>query len=158
MPSPLQLLATMLFLLLLDQAHGVSCAQSGSFNSAQKGIMKLGLSSGSRDGYIYVPSQYDPTKANAMILAIHAAGRGGLDALQLLIASANSTGKALVVLLLTGRYMLTCLAATPLTDVSSCEGSCPFTTSTCECKAKPEEMLVCRHHSAGSRLTRRHVG
>ncbi|CAL5227021.1 g9914 [Coccomyxa viridis] len=69
-----------------------STPTSGSFNSAQKGILKLGLSSGSRDGYIYVPSQYDPTKANAMILAIHAAGRGGLDALQLLIASANSSG------------------------------------------------------------------
>ena len=74
--------------------------QSGSFHSTQTGILKLGLSSSSRDGYIFVPPRYDPTKANAMILAIHAAGRGGLDALQLLIASANSSGKPEVLLLL----------------------------------------------------------
>ena len=106
MSSPLQHFSTMLLLVLLDQAQGISYAQSGSFKSAQKGIMKLGLSSGSRDGYLYVPSQYDPTKANAMILAIHAAGGGGLDALQLLMASANSSGKNLDVLLLTGQHML----------------------------------------------------
>ena len=70
-----------------------TCVQSATFKRAQNGILKLGLSSSNRDGYIFVPSQYDPANANAMILAIHAAGRGGLDALQLLIASANSSGR-----------------------------------------------------------------
>ena len=68
--------------------------QRATFKSAQKGILKLGLSSSTRDGYIFVPSQYDPANTNAMILAIHAAGRAGLDALQLLVASANSSGEA----------------------------------------------------------------
>ena len=57
-----------------------------------KSIVKLGLTSSGRDGYLYVPAQYDPSKSSPMILAIHAAGKGGLDALQILIASANSSG------------------------------------------------------------------
>jgi hypothetical protein len=66
--------------------------QGSDFRAAPKGIMKLGLSSSGRDGYVYVPAQYDPSKGSPMILAIHAAGKGSLDALQILIASANSSG------------------------------------------------------------------
>ena len=66
--------------------------QSSGFKAALKSIVKLGLASSGRDGYLYVPAQYDPSKSSPMILAIHAAGKGGLDALQILIASANSSG------------------------------------------------------------------
>lgn len=97
------------------RAQSVWHAQSGPFNGAQKGILKLGLSGSSRDGYIFVPPQYNPAKANAMILAIHATGRGGLDALQLLIAAANSSGKASEVLLLLVLMRYPLLAVTPLT-------------------------------------------
>ena len=89
--------------------------QRATFKSAQKGILKLGLSSSTRDGYIFVPSQYDPANANAMILAIHAAGRAGLDALQLLVASANSSGEAPELLFLNMYVDPSC--------------SCPLTTS-----------------------------
>ncbi len=150
----------MLLLVVLCQAHGLCCAQSGSFNSAQKGILKLGLSSGSRDGYIYVPSQYDPTKANAMILAIHAAGRGGLDALQLLIASANSSGETLEVLLVIGTYML----ASPSSNItiSFCEGKLDCAALNRQYMRKQDQAkgdcCGCRHHTAGPGLPGSHLG
>ena len=68
--------------------------QSGPFKAAQTGVLKLGLGSTNRDGYLYVPPQYDPSKASSFILAIHAAGKSGIDALQLLYSSAASSGKA----------------------------------------------------------------
>ena len=58
----------------------------------QTGILRLGLSSGARDGYLFVPGSYNPQKRSAMILAIHAAGRGGLDAIGVLVQQANSSG------------------------------------------------------------------
>ena len=70
------------------------CVQSGPFKAAQTGVLKLGLGSTNRDGYLYVPPQYDPSKASSFILAIHAAGKSGIDALQLLYSSAASSGKA----------------------------------------------------------------
>ena len=68
--------------------------QSGPFKAAQTGVLKLGLGSTNRDGYLYVPPQYDPSKASSFILAIHAAGKSGIDALQLLYSSAASSGEA----------------------------------------------------------------
>lgn len=100
---------------------GISCglqSQSQSNATAQTGILKLGLSTSSRDGYIFVPDSYNPSKTNPMILAIHAAGKGGLDALGILIDQANSSGApckdpvkerlyvCLLVLNLLGRYCL----------------------------------------------------
>ena len=70
------------------------CVQSGPFKAAQTGVLKLGLGSTDRDGYLYVPPQYDSSKANSFILAIHAAGKSGIDALQLLYNSAAPAGKA----------------------------------------------------------------
>ena len=70
------------------------CVQSGPFKAAQTGVLKLGLGSTNRDGYLYVPQQYDPNKAGSFILAIHAAGKSGIDALQLLYSSAASSGKS----------------------------------------------------------------
>lgn len=57
-------------------------------------MLKLGLGSTNRDGYLYVPPQYDSSKASSFILAIHAAGKSGMDALQLLYSSAASSGEA----------------------------------------------------------------
>ena len=57
-------------------------------------MLKLGLGSTNRDGYLYVPLQYDSSKAISFILAIHAAGKSGMDALQLLYSSAASSGEA----------------------------------------------------------------
>ena len=70
------------------------CVQSGPFKAAQTGVLKLGLGSTNRDGYLYVPPQYDSSKASSFILAIHAAGKSGMDALQLLYSSAASSGEA----------------------------------------------------------------
>lgn len=67
-------------------------SQAQSNATAQTGILKLGLSTSSRDGYIFVPNSYDASRRNSMILAIHAAGKGGLDALGVLIDQANSSG------------------------------------------------------------------
>ncbi|BDA49352.1 probable feruloyl esterase C [Coccomyxa sp. Obi] len=67
-------------------------SQAQSNATAQTGILKLGLSTSSRDGYIFVPNSYNSSRTNSMILAIHAAGKGGLDALGVLIDQANSSG------------------------------------------------------------------
>lgn len=161
MSKPNHLVLAMLLLKLLDQAHGECCAQSGSFNSAQTGILKLGLSNGSRDGYIYVPSQYDPAKGNAMILAIHAAGRGGLDALQLLIALANSSGKTLEVLLLVEVYAgLVQQQHTDRHQLLSGGAQVPISDQAVhvEARSSQRKRSVYRHHSAGTRLSSSHVG
>ena len=72
---------------------GTVC-RGGLFKAAQTGVLKLGLGSTNRDGYLYVPPQYDSSKASSFILAIHAAGKSGMDALQLLYSSAASSGEA----------------------------------------------------------------
>jgi hypothetical protein len=57
--------------------------------------LKLGLSQSSRDGYLFVPPACNGSAAGLpMILAIHAAGKGGLDAIGVLIDLANSSGAA----------------------------------------------------------------
>nr|QOL01182.1 putative extracellular protein CSOL_100 [Pseudococcomyxa simplex] len=60
--------------------------------TVQRGILRLGLSSSSRDGYLFVPSSYDPAKGAPMIVALHGSGKGGLDALGVLYDQANSAG------------------------------------------------------------------
>lgn len=60
--------------------------------TVQRGIMRLGLSSSSRDGYLFVPSSYDPAKGAPMIVALHGSGKDGLDALGVLYDQANSAG------------------------------------------------------------------
>lgn len=64
---------------------------SSASGPVQYGILKLGLSQ-IRDGYLFVPGSYNPSTANAMIVVLHAAGKGGLDALGVLIDQANSSG------------------------------------------------------------------
>ena len=64
----------------------------GNASAVHTGIQKLGLSQSGRDGYVFVPSGYNAAAGLDMILAIHAAGKGGLDALGLLIDQANSSG------------------------------------------------------------------
>jgi len=79
---------------LRDAAHLVivqgKAQQAGG--ATQTGIMKLGLSNSGRDGYVFVPQSFGPATGNAMILALHGAGKGGLDALGVLIDQANSSG------------------------------------------------------------------
>ena len=58
---------------------------------AHTGILRLGLSSSGRDGYLFVPGSFSQ-KRSAMIIVIHAAGKGGLDAMGVLIQQANSSG------------------------------------------------------------------
>lgn len=74
--------------------------QAVPFNKSiapQTGILRLGLSTGARDGYLFVPGSYSAQKSSPMILAIHAAGKGGLDAMGVLIQQANSSGALLYI-------------------------------------------------------------
>ena len=65
---------------------------SGVWNATATGLLKLGQSNGGRDGYLYVPPNYAPSKAVPLVLALHADGRNGLDGLAPLFASAKASG------------------------------------------------------------------
>ena len=66
-----------------DQGRLGARPQHGSKPPAAPGLQALGLVAG-RDGFIYVPSGYDPARAAPMVLMLHGAGgnaSGGLDPL-----------------------------------------------------------------------------
>lgn len=73
--------------------YGV-CLQAAASSNATTltGILRLGLSSGGRDGYVFVPSSYRQSAPCALIVVLHGAGKGGLDGLGVLFDQANSSG------------------------------------------------------------------
>ena len=94
----------------LRSCSGVQGTAVNGSTTPQTGILKLGLSSGARDGYLFVPASYTPQRRSAMILAIHAAGKGGLDALGVLVQQANSSGtSSSCCLTLSGAMSMTCM-------------------------------------------------
>jgi len=60
--------------------------------TAPTGILRLGLSGSGRDGYVFVPSSYQASAPSALVVALHGAGKGGLDGLGVLVDQANSSG------------------------------------------------------------------
>ena len=70
------------------------CLQAAASSNATTptGILRLGLSSGGRDGYVFVPPSYHQSAPCALIVVLHGAGKGGLDGLGVLIDQANSSG------------------------------------------------------------------
>ena len=67
-------------------------ATASSSATTPTGILRLGLSPGGRDGYVFVPPSYRQSAACALIVVLHGAGKGGLDGLGVLIDQANSSG------------------------------------------------------------------
>ena len=57
-----------------------------------RGLLKLGLSSSGRDGYLYVPPDYHVQRPSPLMLCLHAAGKGGLDGLAPLLPFAEALG------------------------------------------------------------------
>ena len=76
------------------------------------GLQKLGFSSGSRDGYLFIPDTYRPDKAAPLIVTLHANGKGGLDGLGFLYEPAKAAG-AFVVVDLCSYCRLPCASARP---------------------------------------------
>lgn len=73
--------------------YGVCLQAAASSNATTPtGILRLGLSSGGRDGYVFVPPSYRQSAPCALIVVLHGAGKGGLDGLGVLIDQANSSG------------------------------------------------------------------
>ena len=60
-----------------------------------KGLLKLGIGAGPRDGYLYVPSIYHVQSPSPLMLCLHAAGKGGLDGLAPLLPFAEAAGERL---------------------------------------------------------------
>ena len=71
-----------------------NCLQAAppSDASAPTGILRLGLSSSGRDGYLFVPPSYRPAARSALMVVLHGAGKGGLDGLGVVLDQANSSG------------------------------------------------------------------
>ena len=60
--------------------------------TAPTGVLRLGLSSSGRDGYLFVPPSYRPATKNALMVVLHGAGKGGLDGLGVVLDQGNSSG------------------------------------------------------------------
>ena len=60
--------------------------------TAQTGVLRLGLSSSGRDGYLFVPASYRPAARTPLVVVLHGAGKGGLDGLGVVLDQANSSG------------------------------------------------------------------
>lgn len=74
--------------------HKESLLQSaGTPNATATGLFPLGLSEGSRDGYLYVPPTYVAGTGLPLIVTLHAAQKNGLDGLALLYPFAASAGE-----------------------------------------------------------------
>lgn len=69
---------------------------SQSVSDTTTGLRKLGLSSSGRDGYVFVPTTYNPKQPAPLIVTLHAAGRDGLDGLAPLYESAKAAGVILL--------------------------------------------------------------
>ncbi len=75
------------------QGQGERAQAAGRPNAtAPTGILRLGLSGSGRDGYVFVPSSYQASAPSALVVALHGAGKGGLDGLGVLVDKANSSG------------------------------------------------------------------
>lgn len=61
-------------------------------NSATTGGLRLSLSTGSRDGTLYVPTSYRPGQAMPLLLALHGAGQASSEMLSLLQGQAEANG------------------------------------------------------------------
>ena len=76
---------------MLRQVDQLQAAPS-STATAPTGILRLGLSSSGRDGYLFVPPSYRAAARSPLMVVLHGAGKGGLDALGVVFEQANSSG------------------------------------------------------------------
>lgn len=67
-------------------------AASSPNATAPRGVLRLGLSSSGRDGYLFVPPSYRTAAKNTLMVVLHGAGKGGLDGLGVVLDQANSSG------------------------------------------------------------------